>query len=74
MNIKQMAALNVAKILAVAVGAAIAVNLAIHYLSLAVAGVIIAVIVLAWFCKFAYDIELSKLESKNALEKLKEIK
>lgn len=74
MNIKQMAALNVAKILGAAVLGAVLVNMAIHFLSLAVTGVILAVLALAWFCKFAYDIELSKLESKNALNKLKEIK
>lgn len=65
--------LNVAKMLALTIAVAVAVNLAIHFLSLMTVGIVATVIVFGWFCKFAYDIELSKLESKNALQKLKEI-
>ena len=73
MNIRQMAALNAAKIIGCAVAAALVFNLALHYFGLATVGIIAAVIILGWFCKFAYDIELSKLESQNTLQKLKEM-
>jgi Flp pilus assembly protein TadB len=74
MNIKQMAALRVAKLIGFAVAVSIAVNVGIHYLGIATVGVIFAAGVLAYMIKFMYDIELSKLESKNALAKLKELK
>ena len=73
MNIKQMAAVNVAKLIGFAVAVSIAVNVGIHYLGIATVGVIFAAGVLAYMIKFMYDIELSKLESKNALSKLKEL-
>jgi Flp pilus assembly protein TadB len=69
-----MAALNVAKILGFGVAVAVAVNLGLHYFGIATVGIIAAVAMLVWFIRFAYDIELSKLESKNALTKLKELK
>lgn len=72
MNIRQMAAVNVAKLIGSALAMGIVVNLGIHYFGIAIVGTVIAVAVLAWMCKFAYDIELSKLESKNALTKLKD--
>ena len=74
MNIKQMAAANVAKLIGFALAVSIAVNVGIHYLGLATVGVLFAAGVLAYMIKFMYDIELSKLESKNALSKLKELK
>ena len=74
MNIRQMAALNVAKILGLALTVGIVFNLGLHYLGLAVMGTVFAVALLAYMIKFAYDIELSKLESKNALDKLKDAK
>ena len=73
MNIKQMAVVNVAKLIGFAVAVSIAVNVGIHYLGIATVGVIFAAGVLAYMIKFMYDIELSKLESKNALSKLKEL-
>ena len=73
MNIKQMAVVNVAKIVAVAVIMGIIVNSSLHYFGLATVGLIMAIAVLAYMIKFMYDIELSKLESKNALTKLKEL-
>jgi Flp pilus assembly protein TadB len=73
MNIKQMAIVNVAKLVGFAVAVGVIVNLGIHYMGLATVGVILAVGVLAYMIKFMYDIELSKLESKNALTKLKEL-
>jgi hypothetical protein len=68
-----MAILNVAKLIGFAIAVSIAVNVGIHYLGLAVVGVIFAAGVLVYMIKFMYDIELSKLESKNALTKLKEL-
>jgi len=73
MNIKQMAALNVAKIVAVAIVMGMIVNASLHYVGLATVGLIMAIAVLAYMIKFMYDIELAKLESKNALTKLKEM-
>jgi Flp pilus assembly protein TadB len=73
MNIRQMAIMNVAKLIAGALAIGIAVNVGIHYLGLALVGVIFAAGLFAYMIKFAYDIELSKLESKNALTKLKDM-
>jgi len=73
MNIRQMALMNVLKIVAGGVAGALLVNLGIHYMGLATVGVILAAGVLVYMIKFMYDIELSKLESKNALTKLKEL-
>jgi Flp pilus assembly protein TadB len=74
MNIKQMALVNTLKIIGVAVLAAVTVNLAIFYMSITTVGIILGLVLFGYFIKFAYDIELSKLESKNALNKLKETK
>jgi uncharacterized membrane protein YgaE (UPF0421/DUF939 family) len=68
-----MALMNVLKIVAGGVVGALLVNLGIHYMGLATVGVILAAGVLAYMIKLMYDIELSKLESKNALTKLKEL-
>ena len=73
MTLKQMAALNVAKIVAVAVAMGIIVNVSLDYFGLATVGLIMAIAVLAYMIRFIYDIEVSKLESKNALTKLKEL-
>jgi uncharacterized membrane protein YgaE (UPF0421/DUF939 family) len=67
-----MAAFNVAKIVAVALILGIIVNASLDYFGLATVGLIMAIAVLAYMIKFMYDIELSKLESKNALTKIKE--
>jgi Flp pilus assembly protein TadB len=73
MNIKQMAIVNVAKLVGFAVAVGVIVNVGLHYLGIATVGVILATGVLVYMIKFMYDIELSKLESKNALTKLKEL-
>ena len=73
MNIRQMAAVNVAKIIGFALAVGLVFNLGLHYFGLAAVGTIAAIAMLAYFIKFAYDIELSKLESQNALRKLKEL-
>jgi hypothetical protein len=73
MNMRQMAALNVLKILTVAVTVGVLVNVGLHYVGIATVGIIAGLGILACLIKFMYDIELSKLESKNTLRKLKEL-
>jgi uncharacterized membrane protein YgaE (UPF0421/DUF939 family) len=68
-----MAAMNTLKLMGSAALVGVVVNLGIQYFGLAVVGTTIAVLVFAYLCKFAYDIELSKLESLNSLKKLKEL-
>ena len=72
MNIRQMAALNVAKFLAAVLAIGIVVNVSMFYFGIATVGIVFALAVLAYMIKFMYDIELSKLESKNALTKIKD--
>ena len=72
MNIRQMALLNVAKIIGSAMIAGILVNVGIHYLGIATVGTVIALAVLCYMAKMVYDIELAKLERLNALKKIKE--
>ena len=74
MTIKQMAVVQVLKLLSVMILVAVVFNLGLHYLGIAVMGTVFAVALLAYMIKFMYDIELSKLESKNALDKLKDAK
>jgi Flp pilus assembly protein TadB len=71
MTIKQMAALRVAKILAAILAVSIAVNIALHVFGIAAVGVALAIALLAYMVKFIYDIELSKLQSENSLEKIR---
>jgi hypothetical protein len=68
-----MAAVRVAALFGSAVLMGLAVNVGIHYLGLATMGLIMALALLIYMIKFVYDIELAKLESKNALTKLKEL-
>ncbi len=74
MNLKQMALVNVAKILGTAVLAAVVVNVGIHYLGLAVVGTLIALALLVYMAKMVYDIELDKLERLDTLKKIKDTK
>jgi uncharacterized protein YhhL (DUF1145 family) len=74
MTIKQMAVLQVAKLVLAMILVALLFNLGLHYFGLAVMGTVFAVAVLIYMIKFMYDIELSKLESKNALTKIRESK
>jgi len=69
-----MAAFNVAKIVAFAIAIGLVVNLGLHYFGLATVGFILALAVLGYMIKFMYDIEVSKLESKNSLTKIRETK
>ena len=74
MTIKQMAAVQVLKLVSAMILFAVLFNLGLHYLGLAVMGTAFAVALLVYMIKFMYDIELSKLESKNALTKIRESK
>jgi hypothetical protein len=69
-----MAAMRVAALIGSALITGVLVHVGIHYFGLAIVGTIFAVAVLAYMAKFVYDIELAKLESLNALNKLKELK
>jgi hypothetical protein len=73
MTIKQMAAMRVAAFIAVATLVGLAASAAIAYWGLATVGLAASLAVLAYLIKLMYDIELSKLESKNALRKLKDL-
>jgi hypothetical protein len=68
-----MAALNVLKILTLAVTVGVLVNVGLHYVGIATVGIIAGLGILACLIKYLYDHELSKLESKNTLRKLKEL-
>ena len=72
MTIKQMAILRVAKIMAIGLAMGLVFNLGLHYLGIVVMGTLVTLALLVYFAKFAYDIELQKLESQNALTKIKE--
>jgi hypothetical protein len=69
-----MAAVQVLKLVSAMIVFAVLFNLGLHYLGLAVMGTAFAVALLVYMIKFMYDIELSKLESKNALTKIRESK
>ena len=72
MTIKQMAALNVAKFLAIVLAIGILVNVSMFYFGIATVGIIAALAILAYMIRFMYQVELDKLERTNSLAKLKE--
>ncbi len=72
MTIKQMAMLNVAKFVAGAVALGVANSLAINYFGIATVGIFWTVVFMIYAIKFVYDVELSKLEARNSLKKIKE--
>jgi hypothetical protein len=74
MNIRQMAAVNVARFLALVLAIGIAVNVSMFYFGIATVGIIAGLVMLIYMIRFMYQVELDKLESKNALSKIKEIK
>lgn len=74
MNIRQMAALNVAKFLAAVLAIGVVVNVLLFYFGIATVGIIAVSLMLVYMIRFMYQVELDKLESKNALAKLKELK
>ena len=74
MNIKQMAAMETAKLIGGMILVSVIVNVSLHFFGVVAVGVIVAVALFLYMIKFVYDIELAKLESKNALTRLKDIK
>ena len=74
MTIKQMAAVRVAKFLAVITVIGVAVNVLMFYLGVATVGIMLALALLIYMIRFMYQVELDKLERTNTLSKLKDIK
>ena len=74
MTIKQMAVLRVVKIMAIGLAVGVIFNLGLHLLGIVIMGTLVTLALLIYFAKFAYDIELSKLESENSLTKIRDTK
>jgi len=72
MTLKQMAAVRVAKMLALVTAVGVANSWLINEFGLAVVGTGWAVIVLVYMTKMVYDMEVDKLERLNSLKKIKE--
>ena len=73
MNMRQMALIQVTKkVLYALIVAAITLTILELY-GLAVLGITVCSIMLIYALKALYDLELSKLESRNALRQLKEL-
>lgn len=62
MDIKQRAAWDVARMLAVGCLAGLAVTLAIGYFGLAATGIAVSTAMLIWLIKMAYDVRVDQLE------------
>jgi hypothetical protein len=73
MNIRQLAAMNVAKFVAVTFVMGAVSALLLNIWGVVGLGLAFTGVMLVYAVKSMYDIELSKLESKNALAKLKEL-
>jgi hypothetical protein len=73
MNIRQLAAMNVAKFVAVTFVMGAVSALLLNMWGVVGLGVAFTGVMLVYAVKSMYDMELSKLESKNALNKLKEL-
>ena len=73
MNIRQMALIQVVKKVIYALIVAAATLTILELYGLAVLGVTFAGLMLIYAVKAMYDLELAKLESRNALTKLKEL-
>ena len=73
MNIRQLAAMNVAKFVAVTFVMGAVSALLLNMWGVVGLGLAFTGVMLVYAVKSMYDMELSKLESKNALNKLKEL-
>jgi Flp pilus assembly protein TadB len=71
MTPKQTALIQTFKLFAVAVFAGVVINVAFAYLTVAQVGIAFALVVLALLIKFVYDLELSKAEHLESLNKMK---
>jgi hypothetical protein len=74
MTIKQMAALRVAKFLALVTVLGVTVNVLMFYFGIATVGIIMGLLMLGYMIRFMYQVELDKLERTNSLTKLRETK
>ena len=74
MTIKQMAALSTAKLIGGMILVSVVVNVSLHYFGVVAVGAVVALALFLYMIKFVYDIELAKLEAKNSLARLKDIK
>lgn len=74
MSPKQIALIQVAKLIALAIVAGVMVNAAFTYFTLAQIGIGWGVALLAFMIKMIYDLEVAKAEHIQGLEKLKDIK
>ncbi len=72
MTLKQMAAVRVAKMLAVVTVVGVANSWLINEFGLAVVGTVWALVLLVYMTKMVYDMEVDKLERLNSLKKIKE--
>ena len=73
MNIQQLAAMNVAKFVAATFVMGAVLALLLNMWGLVALGIAFTGLMLVYAVKSMYDMELSKLESRNALRKLKEL-
>ena len=71
MTPKKIALVQTAKLFAIAFGASVLVNVLFAFFTLAQIGFVFALIVLAVLIKMVYDLELSKAEHLDALNKMK---
>ena len=74
MSPKQIALIQVAKLLGLAVATGILVNLAFAYFTVTQIGIGFSIVMLACLVKMVYDLEVAKAEHIQGLEKLKDIK
>ena len=71
MTPKQTALIQTFKLFSIAILAGVLINVAFAYFTLAQVGIAFALVVLALLIKFVYDLELSKAEHLDALNKMK---
>jgi hypothetical protein len=71
MTPKQTALIQTLKLFAIAIAAGVLINVAFAYLTVVQVGIAFTLAVLALLIKFVYDLELSKAEHLDALNKMK---
>jgi len=71
MTPKQTALVQTFKLFSIAVLAGVLINVAFAYLTVAQVGIAFALVVLSLLIKFVYDLELSKAQHLESLNKMK---
>jgi hypothetical protein len=71
MTPKQTALIQTFKLFSIAVLAGVLINVAFAFLTVAQVGIAFALVVLALLIKFVYDLELSKAQHLESLNKMK---